>query len=196
MRTCPRSPRTPRSRAAASSSPARWSSIRSRSRTMSASTSAPPPAASPRCCCRTAPAWCSPSMSGAASCIRRCTAIRRIVSMEETDIRTLRRQAAAGAARYRRHRRQLHLAEGGAAGGAVAGRRADASAGADQAAIRGRRGNTPSTASSATRWCIRKSATTSRRSPTSLGCTDIQVFPSPITGGDGNIEFFLGARRG
>jgi 23S rRNA (cytidine1920-2'-O)/16S rRNA (cytidine1409-2'-O)-methyltransferase len=30
----------------------------------------------------------------------------------------------------------------------------------------------------------------------SLGCTDIRVFPSPITGGDGNIEFFLGARRG
>ena len=29
-----------------------------------------------------------------------------------------------------------------------------------------------------------------------LGCTDIEVFPSPITGGDGNIEFFLGARRG
>jgi 23S rRNA (cytidine1920-2'-O)/16S rRNA (cytidine1409-2'-O)-methyltransferase len=30
----------------------------------------------------------------------------------------------------------------------------------------------------------------------SLGCTDIAVFPSPITGGDGNIEFFMGARRG
>jgi 23S rRNA (cytidine1920-2'-O)/16S rRNA (cytidine1409-2'-O)-methyltransferase len=30
----------------------------------------------------------------------------------------------------------------------------------------------------------------------SLGCTDIQVFPSSIPGGDGNIEFFLGARRG
>ena len=30
----------------------------------------------------------------------------------------------------------------------------------------------------------------------SLGCTDIKVFPSPIAGGDGNIEFFLGARRG
>ena len=30
----------------------------------------------------------------------------------------------------------------------------------------------------------------------SLGCTDIQIFPSSITGGDGNIEFFLGARRG
>jgi len=30
----------------------------------------------------------------------------------------------------------------------------------------------------------------------SLGCTDIQVFPSPIKGGDGNAEFFLGARRG
>ncbi|WP_035982777.1 TlyA family RNA methyltransferase [Bradyrhizobium sp. STM 3843] len=29
----------------------------------------------------------------------------------------------------------------------------------------------------------------------SLGCTDIEVFPSPITGGDGNAEFFLGARR-
>jgi 23S rRNA (cytidine1920-2'-O)/16S rRNA (cytidine1409-2'-O)-methyltransferase len=30
----------------------------------------------------------------------------------------------------------------------------------------------------------------------SLGCTDIQVFPASIAGGDGNIEFFLGARRG
>ena len=30
----------------------------------------------------------------------------------------------------------------------------------------------------------------------SLGCTNIQVFPSPISGGDGNIEFFIGARRG
>ncbi|HEV7879878.1 MAG TPA: TlyA family RNA methyltransferase [Bradyrhizobium sp.] len=30
----------------------------------------------------------------------------------------------------------------------------------------------------------------------SLGCADIQVFPSSIKGGDGNIEFFLGARRG
>ena len=30
----------------------------------------------------------------------------------------------------------------------------------------------------------------------SLGCTDIQVFPSSIKGGDGNIEFFIGARRG
>ena len=30
----------------------------------------------------------------------------------------------------------------------------------------------------------------------SLGCTDIRVFPSPISGGDGNAEFFIGARRG
>src|SRR6266568_4771555 len=30
----------------------------------------------------------------------------------------------------------------------------------------------------------------------SLGCIDIEVFPSSIAGGDGNIEFFLGARRG
>jgi 23S rRNA (cytidine1920-2'-O)/16S rRNA (cytidine1409-2'-O)-methyltransferase len=30
----------------------------------------------------------------------------------------------------------------------------------------------------------------------SLGCTGIEVFPSSIKGGDGNIEFFLGARRG
>jgi 23S rRNA (cytidine1920-2'-O)/16S rRNA (cytidine1409-2'-O)-methyltransferase len=29
-----------------------------------------------------------------------------------------------------------------------------------------------------------------------LGCTDIKVFPSSITGGDGNVEFFIGARRG
>ena len=30
----------------------------------------------------------------------------------------------------------------------------------------------------------------------SLGCTDIKVFPSSIAGGDGNLEFFIGARRG
>ena len=30
----------------------------------------------------------------------------------------------------------------------------------------------------------------------SLGCSAIEVFPSPISGGDGNLEFFLGARRG
>jgi 23S rRNA (cytidine1920-2'-O)/16S rRNA (cytidine1409-2'-O)-methyltransferase len=31
---------------------------------------------------------------------------------------------------------------------------------------------------------------------TSLGCEDIEVFASCITGGDGNVEFFIGARRG
>jgi 23S rRNA (cytidine1920-2'-O)/16S rRNA (cytidine1409-2'-O)-methyltransferase len=30
----------------------------------------------------------------------------------------------------------------------------------------------------------------------SLGCTGIQMFPSSIKGRDGNIEFFIGARRG
>src|SRR6201997_5514457 len=30
----------------------------------------------------------------------------------------------------------------------------------------------------------------------SLGCTEIKVFPSSIPGGDGNAEFFIGARRG
>lgn len=30
----------------------------------------------------------------------------------------------------------------------------------------------------------------------SLGCTNIVVFPSSISGGDGNAEFFIGARRG
>jgi 23S rRNA (cytidine1920-2'-O)/16S rRNA (cytidine1409-2'-O)-methyltransferase len=30
----------------------------------------------------------------------------------------------------------------------------------------------------------------------SLGCSAIKVFPSPIAGGDGNLEFFIGARRG
>jgi 23S rRNA (cytidine1920-2'-O)/16S rRNA (cytidine1409-2'-O)-methyltransferase len=30
----------------------------------------------------------------------------------------------------------------------------------------------------------------------SQGCAGIEVFPSSITGGDGNIEFFIGARRG
>src|SRR4051794_39424704 len=31
---------------------------------------------------------------------------------------------------------------------------------------------------------------------TALGCGHIKVFPSSIAGGDGNIEFFIGARRG
>ena len=35
-----------------------------------------------------------------------------------------------------------------------------------------------------------------KASAASLGCTDIEVFASSITGGDGNAEFFLGARRG
>jgi len=30
----------------------------------------------------------------------------------------------------------------------------------------------------------------------SLGCSAIKVFPSSIAGGDGNLEFFVGARRG
>ncbi|OPF91755.1 16S/23S rRNA (cytidine-2'-O)-methyltransferase TlyA [Rhodopseudomonas palustris] len=30
----------------------------------------------------------------------------------------------------------------------------------------------------------------------SLGCRDIEVFASSIAGGDGNVEFFLGAKRG
>jgi 23S rRNA (cytidine1920-2'-O)/16S rRNA (cytidine1409-2'-O)-methyltransferase len=30
----------------------------------------------------------------------------------------------------------------------------------------------------------------------SLGCAGITIFPSPITGGDGNVEFFIGAHRG
>jgi 23S rRNA (cytidine1920-2'-O)/16S rRNA (cytidine1409-2'-O)-methyltransferase len=30
----------------------------------------------------------------------------------------------------------------------------------------------------------------------SLGCTHIEVFPSSIAGGDGNLEFFIGAHRG
>jgi ribosomal 50S subunit-recycling heat shock protein len=46
-----------------------------------------------------------------------------------------RRQAAARAARHRRHRRQLHFAEGGAAGSLVAGGSADAPSGADQAPV-------------------------------------------------------------
>ena len=29
-----------------------------------------------------------------------------------------------------------------------------------------------------------------------LGCSDVVSFPSPITGGDGNLEFFIGARLG
>jgi 23S rRNA (cytidine1920-2'-O)/16S rRNA (cytidine1409-2'-O)-methyltransferase len=29
-----------------------------------------------------------------------------------------------------------------------------------------------------------------------LGCRDVVSFPSPIAGGDGNLEFFIGAGLG
>ncbi len=103
--------------------------------------------------------------------------------------------AAAGAARHRHHRRQLHLAEGGAAGGAVACRGTHASAGADQAAIRGagkaRQGRHHPRRRRAQQVCDDIAAFAAAQ-----GCTDIKVFPSAIAGGDGNAEFFLGARRG
>ncbi len=51
-------------------------------------------------------------------------------------------------------------------------------------------------ASSATRRCTRKSATTSRPSPPRSAAPTSRCFRRSITGGDGNIEFFLGARRG
>ena len=84
----------------------------------------------------------------------------------------------------------------GAAGRAGAGRRADASAGADQAAIRGGRAALSRRASCATRRCISAVCDDIAAFAASLGCTDIEIFPSPIAGGDGNREFFLGARRG
>ena len=77
----------------------------------------------------------------------------------------------------------------------VAGGGADASAGADQAAIRGAaktfQARHHPQRDGASGICDDITAFAA-----SLGCTDIQVFPSSITGGDGNIEFFLGARRG
>ena len=105
-------------------------------------------------------------------------------------------QAAAGAARHRRHRRQLHFAEGRAAGGAVAGGGAHAPARADQAAIRGGAEDTTRAASSATPRCTSRSATISRRSRPRSAAPTSRCSPRAIAGGDGNIEFFLGARRG
>ncbi len=54
----------------------------------------------------------------------------------------------------------------------------------------------PSTASSVTRCVHQEICDDIAGFAASLGCTDIQVFPSSIAGGDGNIEFFIGARRG
>ena len=193
---CRRSPRIPLSRAAASSWRARWSNIPSRSRITSVSTSAPRPAASPKCCSPTAPAWCFAIDVGRGQLHPSLHGHPKIVSMEETDIRELRGQAAADAARHRRHRRQLHFAEGRAAGRAVAGGRTDASAGADQAAIRGAAKTFQARHHPRCGGASSRSATTSRRSRPRSDARDIEVFPSSIAGGDGNIEFFIGARRG
>ena len=88
----------------------------------------------------------------------------------------LRGQAAAAAAGYRRDRCQLHLAESGAAGGAVAGGSADAPAGADQAAIRGGAKTFQARHHPRRRQCIGKSATTSRPLPPRLAAAISRCF--------------------
>ncbi len=61
----------------------------------------------------------------------------KVVSMEETDIRSLDGKRLPMRPERRRRRCQLHFTESGAAGCVVAGGGADAFAGPDQAAIRG-----------------------------------------------------------
>ena len=72
---------------------------------------------------------------------------------------------------------------------------AGAPAGADQAAIRGRPGATSRRASCAIRSSTPPSATTSRHSSPRSAGTCRGIVPSPIPGGDGNREFFIGAHR-
>ena len=114
-----------------------------------------------------------------------------IVSIEETDIRTPRSGAAAGAARLRHHRCELHLAQARAAGGARARckRRRSLLALIKPQFEAGRRH-------------VKKGIV---RDPLvhAAVCDDIASFvasrgwhvggivPSPISGGDGNREFFI-----
>ena len=158
----------------------------------SASTSAPRPAASPKCCWRAARAGSTPSMSGTANCMRACAAGPRSSSMEATDIRTL-DPPGSRSRRTRHRRRQLHLAQAGAAGGACAGRAArelvalikpQFEAGRDSAQERHRaRPGVHAAVCDDIRGFVRRSA------GRVLG-----IIPSPIAGGDGNREFLLGAR--
>ena len=136
------------------------------------------------------------SMSAAASCIRGCAARDEIVSLEQTDIRTLDPARLERAAGFRRRRCELHLAQTGAAGDRQAAAAARVPRRADQAAIRSRRDPT-----------IKKGIV---RDPAihQAVCDDIAAFlasqgwrvggrmPSPILGGDGNREFFIEAERG
>ena len=119
----------------------------------------------------------------------------KIVSREETDIRALAGKRLDVQADGRRHRRQLHLAEA-------------------RAAVALELAATPTHLLAlikpqfeAPRAAIKKGIVRDAAVhkavcddiaafAASLGCTDIKVFDSPITGGDGNREFFLGAKRG
>ena len=122
----------------------------------------------------------------------------KIVSMEETDIRASSRASACPA------RPDIvvidvsfYFAEGGAAGGAVAGGGADPlSCALIKPQFEAERKHSKHGALSATRWCISKFATTSRPSRLRSAARISRCFRRSIAGGDGNIEFFLSARRG
>ena len=187
-------PAHPGCRAAASSSRPRSIISASIRTAASASMSAPRPAASPRSCSRAARGASTRSMSGAASCTRACAARPEVVVARSDRHPQARSRAAAGAAGFRHRRRELHLAQAGAAGRARAGAAAGAARRADQAAIRGR-------PAALKKGIVRDPAVHAAVCDdiaafvTSLGWTVAGIIPSPIAGGDGNREFLIAAHR-
>jgi 23S rRNA (cytidine1920-2'-O)/16S rRNA (cytidine1409-2'-O)-methyltransferase len=146
-------------------------------------------------CSPTAPAWCSPSTSGAANCIHRCAAIPRSFPWKETDIRDFegkrlpaRPDVVVIDVSFISLKAVLPVALSLAA------------APMHLLALIKPQFEAPRKHSK--RGIIRNAMVHQEicddiaAFAASLGCTGIQVFPSSIKGGDGNIEFFIGARRG
>ena len=169
-----------------------------RARTSSRSTSAPRPAASRRCCSTAARRASMRSTSGMASCTRAWPPTRASSRSSDCDARRLDRALRAGAGRRHRRRRELHLADQGAARAAGARPARRLAGGADQAAVRGRTRRRRQAAASC---AIRRRGS----GPSTLvrdwiagqpGWRVLDVIASPIAGGSGNQEFLLGATRG
>ena len=131
-------------------------------------------------------------MSATASCIRGCARGPDVVSLEETDIRTLDPAAAARAAEFRRDRCELHLAQARAAGGACAGAAAAQLVALIKPQFEAGRGQVK-------KGIVRDPAVHAAVCDdiaafvASLGWRVLGIIPSPIAGGDGNREFFIGA---
>ena len=143
----------------------------------SVSMSALRPAAFRRCCSHAARGACTRSTSGTTNCTSASRARSEPSLFRAHRHSPARSGAPARAAGVRDNRRELHLAQARAAGGAGTGRAPHAASGVDQAAIRGDRAAISRRGSYAIPRFTRRFATTSRPSLVHSIVRFVRYFP-------------------